>query len=184
MKLISARLLVPTAAFGLLLTASCLGRLGETEAQSLARYGKPTDELLGPTDKPVLEGAKELVYSYEGWRVRAAFLNNVTARIEYLRLPENGSIKTITEDQIKSILDAEKGTFAWREQKPRTGTKELNALKTFIDGRQWERSDHATAVLKANLLLVLSGHEVEAYDKKGAKPSKATPGATPSGPKF
>jgi hypothetical protein len=101
-----------------------------------------------------------------------------------VRIPENGALKHITDEQIKAILEAQKGTFSWREQKPKMGYKELNALKTLVDGRQWERSDLATAMLKANLLLVLSGREVEAYEKKAAKQPKAAPGATPAVPKF
>lgn len=178
------RVLLVVAASGMLCAASASARLGETEAQSQARYGAPAPELLGPTDKPLLEGAKEVLYSFEGWRIRAAFVNNVAARMEYVRLPENDALKPITEEQIKAILAAEKGTFAWREQKPKTGYKELNALKTLFEGRQWERSDHATAVLKANLLLVISGREVEAYEKKMAKQQKATPGPAPAVPKF
>ncbi len=160
-------------------------RLGETEAQSQQRYGAPTPELIGPTDKPLLMGAKEMAYNYQGWRVRAAFVNGTTARIEYVHLPENNALKPVTEDEIRAILDGEKGTFTWREEKPRLGNKDLNALKTMFDGRQWERSDHAKASLKANLLFVLETREVESYEKKLSKQQKATPAAAGSTlPKF
>ncbi len=140
-------------------------RLGETEAQSQQRYGVPAPELVGPTDKPLLEGAKEVAYNFQGWRVRAAFINGTTARIE-------------------AILDGEKGKFSWKEDKPKTGNKGIDALKTMFEGRKWERSDHAQASLKANLLLTLEVHEVEAYEKKLAKqPKTGTPGG-PGVPKF
>lgn len=182
--MILPRLLLAAAASAILFVAPASARLGETEAQSQTRYGAPAPELGAPTDKPLIDSAKEVIYNFEGWRVRAAFLNNVTARIEYVRIPENGALKPITEEQIKAILDAEKGTYSWREQKPKTAYKELNALKTLFDGRQWKRSDHAEAVLKANVVFVLSGREVEAYEKKMAKQPKAAPGATPVVPKF
>jgi hypothetical protein len=170
--------------FGLVTAATALARLGETEAQSQARYGAPTPELTAPTDKPLLEGAKEVIYNHEGWRVRAAFLNNTTARIEYVHLPENGVPKPITEDEAKAILDAEKAGYGWREEKPRTGVKELNSLKTALEGRRWERSDHALATLKLNLLFVLETREVEAYEKKLGRSSKGTPLPKPGVPKF
>lgn len=172
------------AAICLVSVAPAFARLGETEAQSQTRYGAPAPELAAPTDKPLLEGAKEVIYNFQGWRVRVAFLNGAAARMEYVRIPEGGALLPITDEQLKAILEAEKGSYNWREQKPKTGSKEIDALKTFFDGKQWERSDHATAGLKANVMLVLDAREVEAYEKKMAKQPKAAPGATPAIPKF
>lgn len=167
-----------------LFPAQVSARLGETEAQSQARYGAPAPELAAPTDKPLIEGAKEVIYHFQGWRIRVAFLNNLAARMEYAHVPENGAPKQITEEEVTAILAAEKGTFSWREEKPRTGYRELNALKTLFEGRQWERSDHATANLKLNLLLVLEAREVAAHEKKLARQPKSTPTAKPAVPQF
>ncbi len=176
--------LLPIAATLCLLATPVFARIGETEAQSQTRYGAPAPELAAPTDQPLLAGAKEVIYHFQGWRVRVAFLDNVAARMEYLHLPENGALKPISDAEVTAILNAEKASYSWRERKPKTGSKELNALKTFFDGKQWERSDHATAVLKANLVLVIDAREVEAYEKKVARQPKATPAATPPVPKF
>ena len=178
------RPLLPIVFSALLLAGhSASARLGETEAQAQARYGTPTPELIGPTDKPLLVGAKELAYNYQGWRVRAAYVNNVTVRIEYAHLPENNTPKQISETEVKAVLEAEKGTFSWREQKPKTGNKDLDNLKNFFGGRVWERSDHAEATLKVNLLLELQSRDAEAIEKKLAKqPAAATGGAV--APKF
>ena len=159
-------------------------RLGETEAQSQLRYGAPAPELIGATDKPLLEGAKEVAYNFQGWRVRAAFLNGTTARIEYVHLPENNVPKPIAEAEIEAILEGEKGKFVWKEDKPKTGNKGIDALKTMFEGRKWERSDHALASLKANLLLTLETREVEAYEKKLAKQPKTGAPGGPGVPKF
>lgn len=170
-------------AFGFLLTAlaaPAFARLGETEAQSRTRYGEPKPELIAPTDKPLLEGANEIVFGYEGWRVRAAFLNGVAVRMEYVHIPEGGLPKKFTQVELDSILDAEKGAFRWREEKPRTGYAGLNALKTALEGRHWERSDHATAKLALELVLTIDSRDVEAFEKKRAKlPAKATPAGVP-----
>jgi hypothetical protein len=162
-------------------------RLGESEAQAQTRYGAPTPELAFPSDKPLLPGAKEVIYNFQGWRVRAAFVNDVTVRIEYAHLPENNAPKQISEPEVKTILDAEKGKFSWREQKPRTGYQELNALKALFDGRVWERSDHAQAKLKYKLLFELETRDADTIEKKLAKqlPASTPPTATSSpGPKF
>src|SRR5689334_6124954 len=95
----------------LLAPSSLQARLGETEAQAQARYGAPAPDLIVATDKPLLPGAKEVAYNYQGWRVRAAYVANVTVRIEYAHLPENGVPKQITEAEVKAVLEAEKATF-------------------------------------------------------------------------
>ena len=159
-------------------------RLGETEAQAQQRYGAPTPELIGATDKPLLTGAKEVAYNFQGWRVRAAFLGGTTVRIEYVHLPENGTLVPVTEAEIEAVLEGEKGKFSWKEEKPKMGDKNLNALKTMFEGRRWERSDHAQAGLKAKLLLTLETREVEAYEKKLAKPPKGGATGGPGVPKF
>ena len=164
-----------------------LARLGETEAQSQARYGEPRPELIGADEKPLLEGAKELAYQFEGWRIRAAFLNNVAVRLQYIHMPDASGLKKITDVEAESILEAERGKFTWREQKARTGYKELNALKAMFEGRRWERSDHALAKLEGERVLTVQAREVDDYEKKLARQSgKGDPRATPAPkvPKF
>jgi hypothetical protein len=159
-------------------------RLGENEAQSKARYGEPNAGLIGPNDKPLIPGAAEFAYQFEGWRIRAAFVNGITHRIEYVKIPEGGQVKPLTEAELEAVLEAEKGKFRWREEKPKTGYKVLNDLKEAFDGRRWERTDHADAVLKLNILLVVQSKDAEKLEKQLAKSSaRATP-APASVPKF
>lgn len=159
-------------------------RLGETEAQAQARYGEPTPQLAAPSDKPLLESAKEVIYSYQGWRIRAAYVANTTHRIEYVKIPEGGNLKPITDTEAQAILEAEKGqtSYRWREQKPRTGFQGLNDLTRAVEGRLWERSDHAEARLKLNLVLVLQSKEAESIEKKALKATGKSGSATV--PKF
>ncbi len=159
-------------------------RLGESEAESQNRYGAPKPELIGPQEKPLLEGAKQLAYSFEGWRIRVAFLNDAAVRVEYLHIPESGGLKKMSDKEVQGILEAEKGRFSWREEKARTGYKELNALKTMFEGRKWERSDHAEAKLAGEVVLTVQSREVDDYEKKLAKQAgkKTTP--APNVPKF
>lgn len=172
-------------AFAICIATPALARLGENEAQSQTRYGAPAPELSAPNDKPLLPGAKEVIYNFSGYRVRAAFVNNVTVRIEYAHLPDGGALKQLTDPEIKAILEAEKATYSWKEEKPKTGNKGLDALQAFAEGRKWERNDHARARLKLNLLLELETRDADTIEKKLAKqPGQAKPGATPAVPKF
>lgn len=160
----------------LALTLTAQARLGETEAQSKARYGDPNPDLIGASDKPLLPGATEQAFLFQDWRIRAAFVNGATVRIEYIHVVD-GAPKKLSAAEIETILDAEKGErFSWREQKPRTGSKDLNALKTFFEGRTWERSDHAEAKLIAELLLVLETRDADRLEKKLASQGGKTPG--------
>jgi hypothetical protein len=171
------------AAAALLSPVSAWARLGETEAQSQARYGEPAPHYSSPTDKPLMVGAKEVVYFFEGWRIRIALVNNVTVRVEYVHVPEGATPKPITDADVKVILDAEKGIYSWREQKPKTGNNDLNALKTYFEGRIWKRADHAMAKLVANLVLVLDSRDADTLEKRLAKQAAAQkPGKTPAGP--
>jgi len=159
-------------------------RLGENEAESKARYGEPNAGLIGANDKPLIPGATEYAYQFEGWRVRAAFVNGITHRIEYVKIPEGGQLKPLTDAELEAVLEAEKGKFRWREEKPRTGHQILNELKEAFEGRRWERTDHADAVLKLNILLVVQSKDAEKLEKQLAKNiPKGTP--APGGvPKF
>lgn len=175
----------PPALFALIALLSplpAMARLGETEAQSQARYGEPAPQFASPVDRPIMSGSKEVIYHFGGWRIRVAFVNNVALRLEYVHLPEGSTPKPISEAELKTILDAEKATFSWREQKPKTGNKDLNALKTFFDGRSWERGDHATATLKASLLLVIETRDADSIEKKLAKQVAPNAGGTPNAP--
>jgi hypothetical protein len=160
-------------------------RLGETEAQSQARYGAPDPGLIGANEAPLLEGAKELAYNYQGWRVRAAFIDGVAVRVEYAKIPDAGGLKKLTDAEVQAVLEAEKGAFSWREVKPRLGNAGLNALKTAFDGKTWERNDRAAAKLVFELKLVVETHEAEAIAKRAAKQQGKPAGAGNSGvPKF
>jgi hypothetical protein len=169
-------------------TGGAQARLGETEAQCEARYGVAVPGLIGANEGPLLAGSRELAYNFQGWRIRAAFFNGTVIREDYVKIPDAAGLKKIEEAEVLAVLDAEKGTFTWREEKPRLGNDGLNALKAVFDGRTWQRSDHALAKFKAGLVLVVETHEAEAVEKRLAKqggkaPAKA--GATnPNLPKF
>lgn len=174
-----------------LVSPAAHARLGENEGQSQQRYGQARPELIRPGEKPLMAGAVERAYEYEGWRVRAAFVEGSCVRIEYAHIPEGGVPKPITEQEAKAILEAEKGKFSWREDKlPRTpgAAGELEkALKGALNLRRWERSDRANAEMALGLVLKLETRSADEIEKRLARkgPDKApAPGGAKAPPKF
>ena len=169
-------------------------RLGETEGQSQQRYGQARPELVGANDKPLMPGAVEKAFEYQGWRVRAAFAGGVCVRIEYVHTPQDSLPQKIAEAEIVAILDAEKAKFSWREEKatkqPGAAGEIEKALKGALNVRKWQRSDHAVAELALGLVIKLESRDAQEIEKKLAKlaKEKAAPGAKPPGgvpvPKF
>ncbi len=149
------------------------------------RYGASAAGIVGNDEKPLLAGAKEAAYNFQGWRIRVAFVNGAAIREEYAKIPDAAGLKPLSDAELQAVLAAEKGAYMWREAKPRLGNAGLNALKTALEGRTWERSDRATAKFKLNLVLVIETHDAELVEKKLAKdPSKADPAAGAVLPKF
>jgi hypothetical protein len=180
------------AAAAFLAIAPVHARLLETEGQSQLRYGQPREDLTGPNDKPLITGAIEKAYEYQGWRIRAAFVNGVCHRIEYAHIPVDGVPKQITEPELQKILEAEKGKYSWKEEKSKTPL-ELKALEKGIKSafklNKWERSDKAKAEIALGLVIKIESRDADDLEKKLAKMPKlpgapGAPGAKPALPAF
>ena len=164
-------------------------RLGETDGQSQQRYGQARPELIGPNDKPLMPGAVEKAFEYQGWRVRAAFAGGVCVRIEFVHIPQDGVPQKIADAEIAAILDAEKAKFSWREEKatkqPGAAGDIEKAIKGALNVRKWQRSDHATAELALGLVIKLETRDAQEIARKLAKLAKDKPAPNaPKPPKF
>ena len=161
-------------------------RLGETEGQSQLRYGQAREDLTGPNDQPLMPGALERAYEYQGWRVRAAFAGGVCVRIEYVHIPQDGLPQKISDAEIAAILDAEKAKFSWREEKatkqPGAAGDIEKAIKGALNVRKWQRSDHAMAEIALGLVIKFESRDAQEVAKKLAKlaKEKPAPGAKPA----
>ena len=161
-------------------------RLGETDGQSQQRYGQARPELIGPNDKPLMPGAVEKAFEYQGWRVRAAFAGGVCVRIEFVHIPQDGVPQKIADAEIAAILDAEKSKFSWREEKatkqPGAAGDIEKAIKGALNVRKWQRSDHATAEIALGLVIKFESRDAPEIAKKLAKlaKEKPAPGAKPA----
>src|SRR3954471_12864986 len=82
----------------LIMMAKAQARIGETPLQFIDRYGAPKDT---PSSKildknsPLIEGAIHHVYEYQGWKIRAAFLqvDGPAVRMDYSKMSADIIIK-------------------------------------------------------------------------------------------
>jgi hypothetical protein len=92
----------------LIIAAGAQARIGETAIQFVDRYGAPKDP---PSSKildknsPVVEGAIHHVYEYQGWKIRAAFLqlDGPAVRMDYSKLGPDVMIK---DYELQAIMTA------------------------------------------------------------------------------
>src|SRR6266566_6941469 len=95
----------------LLVATSANARIGETAIQFVDRYGTPKDTPSSKTydkNSPVLEGAVHHTYEYQGWRIRAAFLqlDGPTVRMDYQKIVTTKVNPTIQDYELQAIMTA------------------------------------------------------------------------------
>jgi hypothetical protein len=159
---------------------SALARLGETADQFSARYGLPKDSPsseVSDRNFPLLEGAIHHIYEYEGWRIRAAFVepNGPAVRMEYSKLLTTGVNPTIQDYELQAIMAANtpSGT-TWKEtayNNPDSPNKGLSKLFESYFGqaigeKMWKRSDGAILWLRSKMIARLELPAAREYEAK------------------
>jgi hypothetical protein len=151
------------------LFAACVtsfARIGETPIQFIDRYGAPKDN---PTTKamdkksPLVEGAVQHHYEYQGWKIHAAFLqlDGPAVRMDYSKLGPDISIK---DYELQAIASANTPSgLSWRKiaydnaDSPNKGAGK--AFEAFVMGAagntMWQRSDGAILWLRSNIIVRL-----------------------------
>jgi hypothetical protein len=132
-------------------------RLGETLDQAEARYGLPKLERV-PDDFPaLLPYSRERTFRYDGWIIRAAFLEATDGR-EYIVREEYWKERHgpfIKDFEVQAILQAESNGRNWSPEEASLHSNNTSGpmLPSTIDltypliGRTWVRADGATATL-------------------------------------
>jgi hypothetical protein len=150
-------------------------RIGETSLQFVDRYGAPKDTATSKImDKmsPLVEGAIHHWYEYQGWRLRAAFLqlDGPCVRIDYSKLGNNPRIQ---DYELEAIAKANTpaGT-AWARMtydNPDSPNKGFaKAAEAFVAAGQtmWKRSDGAILWSRSNLIVRLELPIAREYEAK------------------
>lgn len=152
--------LIPLIVFATASTA--FARLGDTRDQAEAKYGLEKREGVEKFRSSLLEGAKEITFEFEGWRIRCALLlatdgNQYVVREEYTKIWNSAVMKaggtpTIRDFECEAVLEGERGNLAWRRKLIAAAGNNVSstianqlALGTGLAGRIWIRDDGAVA---------------------------------------
>ena len=157
--------------------ASAARRLGETADQFAARYGAPNDSPMLDANFPLLEGAIHHTYTYEGWRIRVAFVppDCPAVRMEYSKIVKAGVNAVIQDYELQAIMTANTapGT-TWKEimyDNPDSPNKGLSKIAEgyfagVIGQKMWQRSDGAILSLRSKLIVRLELPAAHEYEMK------------------
>jgi hypothetical protein len=156
----------------LLLTFYCssaFARIGETASQFVDRYGAPQDtpaSKIMDKNMPLLDGAIHHVYEYQGWRIRAAFMqpDGPAVRMEYSKTPKAGNSAVIQDYELEAIMTANTpaGT-TWKQIAYNNPDLHSTGLTKFVQSyfagamgeKMWQRSDGAILWLRSKLIVRL-----------------------------
>src|SRR5882724_7529083 len=166
-------------------------RIGETAIQFVDRYGPPKDtpsSKIYDKNSPLVEGAVHHVYEYQGWKIRAAFLqlDGPAVRMDYSKL---GTSPQIKDYEVQAIMTGNTPTgMTWKQipfKNPNTPDKVFNkAVEAYFGGalgeKMWQRSDGAILWLRSNLIARLElpiarEHEAKVKAEKEQKARASVP---------
>jgi hypothetical protein len=157
-------------------------RIGETAIQFVDRYGAPKDTASSKImDKsfPLLEGAVHHTYEYQGWKIRAAFLqlDGPAVRIDYQKILTTGVNPRIRDYELQAVMTANTPAgMTWspmaydNPDSPNKGLAKAMEAVVAVGQKMWRRNDGAILWLRSNLIARLelaAAREYEAQLKAG-----------------
>jgi hypothetical protein len=152
----------------MILATSVEARIGETSIQFADRYGRPTDSpVTRINDKtfPLVEGAIHHTYEYQGWKIRAAFLqlDGPAVRMDFQKLGGSGISPAIQDYELQAIASANTAEMSWKKvmyNNPDSRNGLLGKLgEAYFAGalgeKMWQRTDGAILWVRSNLIVRL-----------------------------
>ena len=135
---------------------------------------------------PLLEGAVHHTYEYQGWKIRAAFLqlDGPAVRMDYSKL---GSDIVIKDYELQAIVTAETPAgMTWTRMaydnpnSPNKGAAKALEGIVAVGQKMWQRSDGAILWLRSNLIVrlelpIASEHEAKLKANKDQKARASVP---------
>ena len=171
----------------LLVATSADARIGETPIQLADRYGRSKDtQLTQIQDKtsPLVEGAVHHTYEYQGWKIRAAFLqlDGPCVRMDYQKILMTGVTPVIQDYELQAIMTANTPAgMSWapmaydNPDSPNKGFAKAAEASVAVGQKMWRRSDGAILWSRSNLIVRLELLAAREYESqlKAAKRKKA-----------
>ena len=164
-------------------------RIGETPIQFVDRYGAPKDTAADKSSSSfnaLVEGAIHHTYEYQGWKIRAAFLqvDGPAVRMDYQKIAMTGVNPKIQDFELQAIISANTPTgMTWKKIMYNNPDLPGNAFQKFAQGyfagaigeKMWQRSDGAILWLRSNLIVRLELPAAREYEAqlKATKDKKA-----------
>ena len=178
----------------ILSSATAFARIGESALQFVTRYGPPKDtpsSKIYDKNSPLVEGAIHHVYEYQGWRIRAAFLqlDGPAVRMDYQKILTAGVDPVIKDYELQAIMAANTPAgMTWKQiaynnpDSPNKGVAKLaeGFLGNATGQKMWQRSDGAILWSRSNLIVRLElpiarEHEAKLKADKDQKARAAVP---------
>lgn len=171
---------VPFLFLSLVVVASAEARIGETPIQFADRYGRPKDtNVTAIMDKtsPLLEGAIHHTYEYQGWKIRAAFLqlDGPCIRMDFQKTGAAVSGIVIRDDELQAITSANTPAgMIWRQiayDNPDSPNKGIaKVFEGFLMGaagqKMWQRSDGAILADRSHVIVRLELPAARQYEEQ------------------
>ena len=173
---------------------TAFARIGETAIQFADRYGAPKDtpySKIMDKNSPLVEGAIHHTNEYQGWKIRAAFLqlDGPAVRMEFSKIPVPGGSYTIKDYELEAVATANtlpgtswKKTMYNNPDLPGDAVTKLSQayFAHALGEKMWQRSDGAILWLRSNLIVRVElpaarEHEAKLKNDKEQKARASVP---------
>ena len=130
-------------------TTSIQARLGDTEMECFRRYNSPVKSATRAIRDPLVPGAIELDYRFEGWRITVALMGGKVIAQRYAKSADHPNGNRINDDEWKTLLEAEAGGQEWTRLTLNPNSKDISSMIADLafgfSGESWKRTDGTIA---------------------------------------
>ena len=126
--------------FTTVILTAAQGRVGDLEATSESRYGKPSPY----TAFSILEGAKTKSYKYKGWTIIQAYINGRCIRADYHKQHKTGQPIHIQTDELAAVMLGEGDGGKW----------EKSLINPLYGSHSYKCSNGKTSMIRTGKLII------------------------------
>ena len=142
-------------------------RLGDTEQQDSERYG-PASVSAQDRLTPIIKNAPSKTYLYQGWKIRAGYLDGIAVRVCYSKISKPENTSELKNDEIEAILKAESHDGRWEKVKPMSLLNQNKTGNSYFDGSQhrWLNTNGSMAyILLGNRTFFVESPEAGKWER-------------------
>lgn len=141
-------------------------RLGETERQSIVRYGSAQQpKKHAVAQKEILPGRLQTTHHYQGWVITLVYVGGNVVIQEYAKQLPHASGAQVQPDELKAILGAEANGATWKASLASPFNTPVNqtVAGALLGEKHWTKADgsHATLTTMQRSVIFYSKEGVE-----------------------